>query len=144
MATSARSRIQSLHRSALAVLLMSAVLLGTAACAPARSVEAFCSTMDKHKAAYLEQMGSADGGSLGGLLTAVGAMGDLKIMWDELATVAPSGIQADVESVAETWKKQEDNASNGNWLGSLSTVLLNTGAISRVDTYVRENCDTRP
>lgn len=113
-------------------------------CAPARSVEAFCSTMDKHKTAYLEQMNSADGGSLNGLFTAVGAMGDLKIMWDELATVAPSEIQADVESVAETWKKQEDNASNGNWLGSLSTALLNTGAISRVDTYVRENCDTRP
>ncbi|MDQ1084689.1 MULTISPECIES: hypothetical protein [Microbacterium] len=127
-----------------AVVILTAVTVVVTGCAPTRSVEAFCSTMDKHKTAYLEQMNSADGGSLGGLFSAVGAVGDLKIMWDELATVAPSEIQADVESVAETWKKQEDNASNGNWLGSLSTALLNSGAISRVDTYVRENCDARP
>ena len=127
-----------------AVVVLAAVTVVATGCAPTRSVEAFCSTMDKHKTTYLEQMNSADSGSLGGLFTAVGAMGDLKIMWDELAAVAPPEIQADVESVAETWKKQEDNASNGNWLGSLSTALLNSGAISRVDTYVRENCDTRP
>ena len=127
-----------------AAAVLTAVTVVTAGCAPTRSVEAFCSTMDKHKTAYLEQMNTADSGSLGGLFTAVGAVGDLKIMWDELATVAPPEIQADVDSVAETWKRQEDNASNGNWLGSLSTALLNTGAISRVDTYVRDNCDTRP
>ncbi|OZD47390.1 hypothetical protein CH252_21170 [Rhodococcus sp. 06-1477-1B] len=140
----ARSSIHLVRRSIPFVLLMSAALLIATGCAPTRSVEAFCSTMDKHKAAYLEQMDGADSGSLNGLFTAVGAMGDLKLMWDELATVAPPEIQADVESVSETWKKQEDNASNGNWLGSLSTMLLNSDAISRVDTYVRENCDTRP
>ncbi|MCJ1707122.1 hypothetical protein [Microbacterium sp. VKM Ac-2923] len=124
--------------------VLAAVTVAAAGCAPTRSVEAFCSTMDKHKTAYLEQMNTADSGGLGGLFTAVGAVGDLKIMWDELATVAPSEIQPDVESVAETWKKQEDNASNGNWLGSLSTALLNTSAISRVDAFVRDKCDTRP
>lgn len=140
----ARPPIQLVRRTVPAVLLMSAVLLSATGCAPTRSVAAFCSTMDKHKQAYLEQMDSADSGSLDGLFTAIGAMGDLKLMWDELATVAPPEIQADVESVAETWKTQEDNASNSNWLGSLSTMLLNSGPISRVDTYVRENCDTRP
>lgn len=110
-------------------------------CSTGRSVEAFCNTMEKHKRAYLEQMGKAQGAGLDGLLKTAGAIGDIKIMWKELAKVAPEDIRADVESVSETWQKQEDRAASGDWFGSIATGLLGSGSLSRVDSYVRENCD---
>ncbi|WP_409048286.1 hypothetical protein AB2L57_05840 [Microbacterium sp. HA-8] len=113
----------------------------TACSGSTRSVEAFCSTMEEHKQAYLGQMEAAQGAGIDGLLTAISAVGDLKLMWKELAEVAPSDIQTDVEAVSEAWQKQEDNAGAGNWMASITTALLNSGSMSRVDAYVRENCD---
>lgn len=117
---------------------------GLAACGddtPARSVEAFCSTMDKHKQRYLAQMDAANAGTLDGLLGAAGAVGDLKLMWKELADVAPSDIRTDAEAVYDTWKQQEEHATSGNWLGLVSHAVLNTGSLGRVDEYVRQHCN---
>ena len=117
------------------------LMAGLTGCAPARSVSAFCSTMEEHKAAYLGQMEAAQGAGVSGLITAVSAVGDLKLMWKELADVAPSDIQGDVEAVSEAWQKQEDNAGAGDWMSAIATALFNSGSMSRVDAYVRENCD---
>lgn len=126
---------------ALVTVLVSSAAALAACSGSSRSVEAFCSTMYEHKDRYLEQMGVAQAGGVGGLITAISAVGDLKIMWKELADVAPDDIQADVESVSEAWQQQEDNAGSMDWMAILSTGLLNSGSMSRVDTYVRENCD---
>lgn len=133
---------RQIGRAIAAVALVSAAAACLTACSGStRSVEAFCSTMEEHKQAYLGQMEAAQGAGIDGLLTAISAVGDLKLMWKELAEVAPSDIQTDVEAVSEAWQKQEDNAGAGNWMASITTALLNSGSMSRVDTYVRENCD---
>lgn len=97
--------------------------------------------MEEHKQAYLGQMDSA-GDDLAGILTAASAIGDLKVMWKDLAAVAPDEIRSDVEAVSDAWQKQEDNAGEGNWTGALTTALFNSGSMMRVDTHVREVCDT--
>jgi len=133
---------RQIGRAIAAVALVSAAAACLTACSGStRSVEAFCSTMEEHKQAYLGQMEAAQGAGIDGLLTAISAVGDLKLMWKELAEVAPSDIQTDVEAVSEAWQKQEDNAGAGDWMASITTALLNSGSMSRVDTYVRENCD---
>lgn len=121
--------------------LATAVAVLTACGGSERSVEAFCSTMDTHKQRYLEQMSVAQSGGIGGIFTAVSAVGDLKLMWRELAEVAPADIQADAEAVRDAWEKQEDNAAEMDWAAALATGLLNSGSMSRVDQYVRANCD---
>lgn len=133
-------RTRGMRLTALTVAVAASAVMLTG-CSAGRSIEAFCNTMEEHKEAYLEQMDAAQGAGLGGLLTAVSAVGDLKTMWKELAEVAPEDIRSDVESVSETWQKQEDNAASGDWLASIATGLLNSGSMSRVDSYVRENCD---
>lgn len=124
-----------------AAVLITATAFLSACSGTNRSVEAFCSTMDTHKTRYLEQMSAAQSGGLGGLVTATSAVGDLKLMWRELADVAPSDIQTDTEAVRDAWEKQEDNAAQMDWKAAIATGLLNSGSMSRVDTYVRTNCD---
>lgn len=122
------------------VIAASIIAIALSGCGQERSAEAFCQTMEEHKQAYLSQMEGA-GASLEGIVSAAGAIGDLKIMWQDLAKVAPEEIRSDVESVSEAWQEQEDNATDGNWSGVLATALLNGGSMVRVDTYVRETCD---
>lgn len=107
-----------------------------------RSTEAFCSTMEEHKTRYLEAWSQASGeGAVAGLVGGASAVGDLKIMWDELAEVAPDEIRPDAEAVRDAWKQQEDAAKNGDWMGAVAGGLMNSGSMSRVDQYARENCD---
>lgn len=112
------------------------------ACTSSRSVESFCETLAEHKTAYLDSMNatSASGG-LESILGTAGAIGDLKLMWQDLADVAPSDIQSDVEAVRDAWQKQEDAAASGDYAGAIVTALLNSGSMSRVDSYIQSNCD---
>ncbi|GEM_PF-2479089 len=125
---------------ALAVTVGAGVLAGCSS-GPERSVQAFCSTMDEHEQAYLDQMAAAQGEGLAGIFTATSAIGDLERMWADLADVAPADVQGDVEAVRDAWRKQEDAAADGDWQASVVTGLLNAGPMGRVDAYVRENCD---
>ena len=125
-----------------ASLLASLAASALAGCSPSRSVEAYCSTMEKYKTSYLEQMDVAqESGDLSGLTQAVGAIGDLKLMWSDMASVAPDEIRTDTEAVRDAWKKQEDAGVDNDVLSGLMIGLLNTGPMSRVDTYVKEHCD---
>lgn len=134
--------IRLARTAAAATALITAAVMLTGCGGQTRSVEAFCSTMDKHKERYLEQMTAAQGGDLlGGMVTAVAAVGDLKLMWRELADVAPADIQMDAEVVRDAWERQEENAAGMDWAAALATGLLNSGSMSRVDEYVRVNCD---
>lgn len=140
-------------RSATVVGLMASLLLS--ACGTERSPEAFCSTMEKHKVRYLDRMGQADeamrsGDSLTGLVglaTGVSAFADLTQMWEELADVSPDEIKPDVEDVRDAFQKQLDSmgqaAENplGALVSNLSTGLAVSGAMQRVDTFTRDQCD---
>lgn len=135
------------------VAVLVASLVG--ACAEDRSVEAFCETFDLHKERYLsagnEAARQAEGGNvIGGAAGIISALGDLQIMWDELADVAPEDIRADVEAIRDANQEQMDSLSDtvDNPLGAIASGivggLLSSGSYSRVDAYIRDNCDAAP
>lgn len=84
---------------------------------------------------------------VGGLIDGAAAIGDLSNMWTELSKVAPSEIKADTEAVAEYWQDQYESAAKGvdDPLGAIAGGLLGgfqaVGPLTRVDQFVRENCD---
>lgn len=129
-------------RLVLTIALLVFVTLGFTACGKEssdRSVEAYCTTMAKHRDQYLTAMGNTD--DLMGILGAVGAVGDLKNMWVELAKVAPKEIQTDTGSVRDSWIKLEDAAIKGDYRTLLGTALFNSASLDRVDQYMIDNCD---
>ncbi len=119
---------------------LAALLLAVVGCAPLRSVEAYCDTMAKHRASYLGQMDLGGEVGLEDVLGAASAIGDLKVMWTELAEVAPEAIRVDSESVRDAWIAQEEAALKGDLFGAFGTGLLSAGAMTRVDAFVRDNC----
>lgn len=107
-----------------------------------RSAEAFCAALEKHKARYLQAMDAAQSkDALTGLVESAAAVGDLRVMWQDLARVAPEEVQTDTESVRDAWLKQEDNAASGNLRASLTVAMLYSGSMGRVDAFARRNCD---
>ena len=123
---------------------------------PERSAAEFCSVMDKHKQRYLANMENATSNvgnenSAIAVITGLGqtasALGDLTIMWDELAAVAPQDIRADVDKIAKSYSAQMDSAGDAmsNPLGSLASGLTSglttSGSYQRVDQFVGDNCD---
>lgn len=123
----------------LIVSLLLTVLLTGCVGGEERSLEAYCNTMAKHRDSYLTAMNNT--GDLTGLLGAAGAIGDLKIMWQEMADVAPNDIRVDTEAVRDSWIKAEDAAISGDFQALLGTALFNSGPIERVDAYIIANCD---
>lgn len=136
-------------RLGLALLLV----LPLAACGDGRSPEAFCSTMETHKERYLAAtdvaLGNVERGDELGLLAGgaqmITAIGDLQVMWKDLAEVAPDDIRTDVEVIRDTTQEQLDAAKGGDPLAMLSSGLVtgftSAGSYQRVDAFVREHCD---
>lgn len=130
--------------------------IAATACGPARSTEAYCATMEKHKERYLSafedanaNLESGDGAAaLVGSAQAVAAIGDLRTMWRELADVAPSEIQGDVEQIRDVTDDQFERAKEalddplGAMAGNLLDGVMSAGSYQRVDTFTRENCDS--
>lgn len=147
------------NRAAITTLVGVALLAGLTGCGgQERSPEAFCEVMDKHRERYEESAGQAmdlvergDGlGLLGGAAQMVSALGDLQLMWDELAEVAPEEIRADIEVVRDNNKAQLENAKKavedplGALVGGLAGGLFNSGSYTRVNDYAGEHCGSRP
>lgn len=111
--------------------------------------------METHKDRYLQAtdaaLGEVQRGDGAGLLLAgsaqmVTALGDLQVMWKDLAEVAPDDIRSDVEVIRDATEEQLEAAgSGGDTLSMLSSGLLsgltNAGSYQRVDAFVREHCD---
>lgn len=132
-----------------------ALAFSAAGCGTTRSAEAYCATMDEHKERYLAafedahaDLTSGDGAdALVGSAQAVAAIGDLRIMWRQLADVAPPEIQADVEQIRDVTESQFERTQEslddpfGTMAGNLLDGALATGSYQRVDAFTRENCD---
>lgn len=131
------ARTTSALAASVALALGASLLTG---CSEGRSAEAFCNTMATHRDRYLSAMNLGDSPDITDLLNAASAIGDLKVMWTELADVAPEEIRSDAEAVRDAWAAQEEAALGGNYLGALGTGLLASGSMSRVDAFVRDNC----
>ena len=126
-----------------------------AGCGSGRSPERFCAVMDKHKDRYLTAMSAAanslesetTGGTLAGIGGGLVAIGDLQVMWEELADVAPEEISPDVERIRDENAKQLEAAGDSlnNPLGALGRSLMGgfmtAGSYQRVDEYTRQHCN---
>lgn len=143
-------------RSGSVAVLAVVTAVALTGCAPARSAEAFCGTLEEHKARYTEAMAGAGElveqggveGVVGGLAQSVAAIGDLRTMWSELADVAPEEIRPDVETLRDAYAEQVE-AAPGNASDPLSalgsavmTGLLTSGSTQRVDKYIAANCSS--
>ena len=120
------------------VLVVSATLSG---CGNERSAAEFCAVHDRHRDRYLAATTpSEDGNPFGDLVSLAVAVGDLSIMWSELAGAAPEEIRSDAEAVRDGWEQQERDSLDGKWLATIGNGILNAGAMTRVDSYIRDNC----
>lgn len=107
----------------------------------ARSSKNYCAVVAKHKDRYLSAMSAASStNAITGLLSAIGAIGDLQNMWTELAQVAPEEIRVDTEAVKTAWDKIQDASLNHNYVKAASVALTNMGPSRRVNTYISKTC----
>ena len=89
-------------------------------------------------------------GMVGGLAQAASALGDLQVMWDELAEASPDEIVKDVIAVRDTNRQQMEQAKNvaSDPLGALSGILAGgltaSGSFQRVNDYALEHCGAPP
>lgn len=136
-------RRQLITGTALSVLLAGALT----ACGPTRSIERYCDVMLEHKDRFVsatQEASTAD--PISGIVTLIAAMGDLNLMWEEAAEVAPEDIQTDVEAVRDAWAQQLETAEKmasdplGGLASSLMTGITSAGSMQRVDTYTAEHC----
>lgn len=106
-----------------------------------RSVDKFCTVVESHEQRFTSSMDDANtNGGLGGLLQGVSAIGDLKQLWTDLAKVAPTEIQTDVEATRDAWLTSEQGAVSQNATSVVANALLNGAPAGRVNTYIGENC----
>jgi hypothetical protein len=146
-----------LHPAAVGLVAL-LVVAGLGGCAQSRSPDAFCEVMAEHRDRYEVATSSAiaavEGGDAAGLITGtagmIAALGDLQLMWDELADVAPDEIVADVEKVRDHNQEQLDSVGDaisdpfGALAGSLASGLVNSGSYTRLNDYADEHCGSRP
>ncbi|WP_157171762.1 hypothetical protein [Nocardia higoensis] len=97
--------------------------------------------MSKHKERFEQAMAATDStNDLANLVNGAGAVGDLKLMWREIAAVAPAEIQSDAEATASAWDTAEQEGIDRDGAGALANALLNTGSLTRLSTYIAEHC----
>lgn len=107
-----------------------------AAAAPAD----FCGTVGKHRDRYLATMGQRTGSDLAQIVTTLSAVGDLKLMWADIAAVAPSEIKVDAEATRDAWSNAESAGVSGMKIEAVGNALINSGSITRVNAYIAAQC----
>lgn len=122
-------------------------------CGQGRSAESFCATYDAEKTTFIERYGGGiqqTGDELtdliGGLVMAGSLVGDMIIMFDKLAAVAPDDIRPDIEAIQDSLERQRDAAGSLDPLAILGTGLTSAlttgGSWQRVSDYITVNCET--
>lgn len=133
---------------------VSAVVAGIAlvscisGCAPTRSVEAYCAVKEKHKERFETPANRANSNPdlLFGSLQMASVIGDLALMFEEAAEVAPQDIASDVEKTAKYFAQQEDMAREmlkdplAGFMHAFGDGIMSSGSLMRVDEYTAKNC----
>ena len=97
------------RRASIAGLLVIAALVAPlSACSRAtpRSVTAFCTTLAEQKHQFLSTYDTSNQDPLQGLVTGLGSLGEIPVIFDRLDKVAPSDIEPDVAAVRDAFKQQ--------------------------------------
>lgn len=74
------------------------------------------------------------------LAATASALGDIKLMWADLAVVAPEEIRTDVEATDAAWRKSEEAAGSQDAVAAVTNALFNAGSAFRVNQYIVNNC----
>ncbi|QOT19626.1 hypothetical protein [Paenarthrobacter sp. YJN-5] len=112
----------------------------TTTASPAAQSADFCGTVSTHRDRYLQTMNQPSGSDLAKLVTTLSAVGDLKLMWTDIAAVAPPEIKTDAVAARDAWSKAESAGISGNKIEALGNALLNSGSVSRVNAYIAAHC----
>jgi hypothetical protein len=128
------------------------LLAGLAGCSSEPTAQEFCEYFygkgEEFRQPYLDA--NVEDDPLGGIALLLGAQGDLAAFFKGLADHSPDEIKADVEAVAMAFESSADRAGDSfsDPLGALGGNLLAglgaMGPMSRVDTYVQDNCGAPP
>ncbi|KIS27846.1 hypothetical protein TV39_08960 [Arthrobacter sp. SPG23] len=85
-------------------------------------------------------MNQRTGSDLAKLVTTISAVGDLKLMWTDIAAVAPPEIKSDADATRDAWSNAESAGVSGNKIEAVGNALLNSGSITRVNAYIAAQC----
>lgn len=83
---------------------------------------------------------ASDAHSLTGFLLTASSVGDLGVMWKQIAAVAPEEIRADAEAVAESWNSVTDTTTSRDYLSAFVNAVIASGSTERVNAYIYNNC----
>ena len=121
-----------------------------------RSVGAFCTTLHSEKQRILNQLNRNVGAAkatgdgllqaLGGLGASIQAIGELRIYFRKLATVAPEPIRTEVELIRDDYDEQFKHLSDmaAHPLAALAAGLVggmaSSGQMNTVNSFAVSNC----
>lgn len=131
---------------------LSAIVGLSTSCGQSRSVESFCETYQNEKATYLERYGGGVASSgdeladvFNGILMLGSALGDVIIIFEKLADVAPDDIVSDVEAIHDALERQRDSAASLDSLeilgATVTSAVITGGSWQRVSDYITLNCE---
>lgn len=138
-----------------AVGLVSLGLVSCSLVGPQRSVGAYCETLERESdrltAKYDEQVSDAEEADpLAGLVAAFAmtaeALGDLAVLSEKLAELAPEEVRIEHETVAESMRGQADRLEDaagdplGALVGGVVSAVVDSGSFRVVDEFSLENC----
>lgn len=130
------------------------VLAGCGDSTQAPTAASYCSYFyeqgSKVRQRYIDADKNMDSNPVAGIITALGAPGDLAAFFSGLAKHAPDEIQADVEALAKAFDSQAQNQTNSathplsGLVGGMVGAANAAGPYQRVDAYTKANCAQPP
>jgi hypothetical protein len=140
--------------AALAALALALTGCGKAGGGSERSAESYCDVWKREATRLHDKYQAAADGTdadpFGSLLTVAAAPGDLVVLFDKLAKVAPDEIQSEVETIHDSLKDQQDAMGDAidNPIGAIGSSLIsgltNAGSYQAVEEYTTEHCGSPP
>ncbi|MFK0004985.1 hypothetical protein [Paenarthrobacter sp. NPDC090522] len=85
-------------------------------------------------------MNQRTGSDLADIVNTLSAVGDLKLMWTDIAAVAPPEIKTDAEAARDAWSNAESAGVSGKKVEAVGNALLNSGSITRVNAFIAAKC----
>lgn len=102
------------------------------------SADPFCEVVESHRARYISATESLN--NVDGLIALGAAVGEIRVMWEDLVAIAPPEIATDLTITRDAWIKAEESAMSGDVAGALVNAVLRSGSASRVNQYIADAC----
>lgn len=106
-----------------------------------RSLAAYCDTFwsgARELHATLDAQASDD--PVAAVAAVFSSIGDLGVLFDEMARVAPDDIRADTEAIRDAVRSLPGSGGSGDIVSAIVSGLTSAGSFDRVNAYLRDNC----